>query len=155
MTRKKTNQGPATTPPEDAPREEAPREEHQNQAPVAQPQPTDPGCPEESFYTKHYSADEKQGLTGALVRNLDGEIGLTRVAARRVLGLLSGSENVRESAALVNAMTMAAMRVALLLKAEKYLAVGGDDRSIQEVLKQLEGETRMESGGAGGDWAEG
>ena len=53
--------------------------------------------------------DELEELAEATVANLNGEIGLTRVAARRVLGLLDEAESDFERVALLNAITMAAM----------------------------------------------
>lgn len=93
------------------------------------------------FYAKHFKADELQELAEATVATLNGEIGLTRVAARRVLALIDEAENAQERVALLNAITMAAMRVASLLKTKKSLSGDGDDlnAALQEALKSLDG----------------
>lgn len=89
------------------------------------------------FYAKHFRSDELAQLAEATTQNLNGEIGLSRIAARRVLGLLDEVETPEEKAALLNAITMAAMRVASLLKTKKYLSGDGEGvgAALQEALK--------------------
>jgi hypothetical protein len=96
------------------------------------------------FYAKHFKADELQELADATAVNLNGEIGLTRVAARRVLALLDEAEDADQRVALLNAITMAAMRVASLLKTKKYLSGDGDDMgaALSEALKDVALETQ-------------
>lgn len=91
------------------------------------------------FYAKHFKSDELAQLADATAQNLNGEIGLSRIAARRVLGLLDEVETPEEKAALLNAITMAAMRVASLLKTKKYLSGDGDGVgvSLQEALRDV------------------
>lgn len=95
------------------------------------------------FYAKHFKTDELQELAEATAQNLNGEIGLSRIAARRVLALLDEVESAEEKVALLNAITMAAMRVASLLKTKKYLSGNGDDMgaALQEALKDVSLET--------------
>lgn len=99
------------------------------------------------FYAKHFRTDELTELAEATVQTLNGEIGLTRVAARRVLALLDEAEDPQERVALLNAITMAAMRVASLLKTKKYLSGDGSDMgsALQEVLKDVALETEGKS----------
>jgi hypothetical protein len=94
------------------------------------------------FYAKHFNSDELAELAElaeATTANLNGEIGLTRVAARRVLALLDEALDAEERVALLNAITMAAMRVASLLKTKKYLSGDGDEMgaALQEALKDV------------------
>jgi hypothetical protein len=95
------------------------------------------------FYAKHFRSDELAELAQATAANLNGEIGLTRVAARRVLALLDEAESAVEKVALLNAISMAAMRVASLLKTKKFLSGNGDDMSaaLQEALRDVALET--------------
>lgn len=91
------------------------------------------------FYAKHFRSDELEGLADATIQNLNGEIGMTRVAARRVLALLDETEDAKERIALLNAITMAATRVASLLKAKKYLTGNGDEMgaALKEALRDV------------------
>jgi hypothetical protein len=99
------------------------------------------------FYAKHFRSDELAELAQATTASLNGEIGLTRVAARRVLALLDEAERaddpVGSKVALLNAISMAALRVASLLKTKKYLSGNGDDMgaALQEALKDVAEET--------------
>ncbi len=99
------------------------------------------------FYAKHFKTDELAALAEATAGTLNGEISLARIAARRVLGLLEEAGTPEEKVALLNAITMAAMRVASLLKTKKYLSGDGDDAStslstaLQEALKDVALET--------------
>jgi hypothetical protein len=91
------------------------------------------------FYSKHMRADELTDLAKVTAQNLNGEIGLTRVAARRVLALIDEAKTTEEKVALLNAITMAAMRVASLLKTKNFLAGSNDDMgaALQEALKDV------------------
>lgn len=91
------------------------------------------------FYAKHFKSDELQALADATAETLNGEIGLTRIAARRVLGLLDEARTPEEKVALLNAISMAAMRVASLLKTKRYLSGDGSDMgaALQEALKDV------------------
>lgn len=99
------------------------------------------------FYAKHFRHDELAALAETTAQNLNGEIGLSRVAARRVLALLDDAENAQERVALLNAITTAAMRVASLLKTKKYLSGESDDMgaALQEALGSLNGTASPEA----------
>ena len=121
------------------------------------------------FYAKHFRADELAELAaatdpesmtpdvspGTRLRGptarvspgaqLNGEIGLTRVAARRVLALARrGAGPPKRRSALLNAISLAAMRVANLLKAKKSL--GGNGDNVTDALQQALADVALESG---------
>ncbi len=90
----------------------------------------------QGFYSRHLRAEELDSLGPASSESLDGEIGLTRIAARRILQLLAEVESPEDKLDLLKAMTVASVRVGSLLKARRYLASTENDL-VDAILSAL------------------
>lgn len=99
--------------------------------------------PRRSYYHDHLLPEELEELEGAGEADLQDEIVLLRVAARRVLALAEGMESLATAIKVLNSLGTATIRLAQLLKAQKELGQGGGElneiisQALAEVVKEL------------------
>ena len=95
------------------------------------------------FYARAFDECERADLDAAAGMGLEAEIAALRVAARRVLERLDREKSTYEAIALLNCLGAAELKVASLLRTNKYLAgdaAGWDaalDAALSEVAREL------------------
>ena len=86
------------------------------------------------FYSRCFQEGEKVDLEGMLIEGLVTEKAMLRVFTRRLLALGEGIRPLEESANLVGALSMAAIRLAGMLKVQQRIY--GDDPGFASALSQ-------------------
>jgi hypothetical protein len=98
--------------------------------------------PRRSFYGDHFQPEELADLEPARRGDLEDEIILLRVAARRVLALSEGVESLATAIKVLNSLGTASIRLAQLLKAQKELGKGSSE--LEEIISQALAEVVQE-----------
>lgn len=112
--------------------------------------PGPPGEPGEgAFYADRLSPDERLQLEAGLARTLESEIVMLRILMRRVLGLSAGVDEPDQALRLLQAMGLAATRLAGLLKTQRELT--GDESQSLAVFYSALNQVLDEMGVPNGD----
>ena len=89
-----------------------------------------------AFYADRLSAAERLQIEAGLARTLESEIVMLRIFMRRVLGLSTGVEEPDQALRLLQALGLAATRLAGLLKTQRELT-GSEAQSLEVFYRAL------------------
>lgn len=97
-------------------------------------QPGNSNAKRHGFYSSKFTADESQDLQAALSVGVDDEVTLLRVGVRRLFELAGTSADAGEWASMLDAIGMASVRIAGLLKMQRMIE--GGQSSLSDALSQ-------------------
>jgi len=86
------------------------------------------------FYSVKFTASESQDLEAALSEGVGDEVTLLRVGIRRLFELAGKSADAGEWASMLDAIGMASVRIAGLLKTQRLIE--GGQSSLSDALSQ-------------------
>lgn len=97
-------------------------------------QPGNTNALRHGFYSRRFRNQEIADLEAMAAQGLQDEIDMLRVAARRVMELADGVDTLEDAIAVLSTLSVAASRLAQLLKAQR--ALGAEGGEVAETLSQ-------------------
>ena len=108
-------------------------------------QPGNTNALKHGFYSRRFRNGELADLDIFEDTNLQDEIGMLRVYLRRLLEMAEGIEDTRQAAAILDKISLVALRISSIARAQHILAGDQDARvatalseALQDVMKEMD-----------------